>query len=111
MNERISSCTFIVEYMDRYINPPEYIEEQKERVRQQQEISERYQSLHERDILKFLIHKAPLKSWQQDVLSIVRKKPHILLPQGMTKIMNEGWASYWHSRLMTEKIMDEILRS
>ena len=40
-------------------------------------------------------------------MSIIRDEAYYFAPQGMTKIMNEGWASYWHSRLMTEKIMND----
>jgi stage V sporulation protein R len=58
-------------------------------------------------VLLFLIQNAPLENWQQDVLSIIRDEAYYFAPQGMTKIMNEGWASYWHSKLMTERIMDD----
>ncbi len=61
----------------------------------------------ERDVLNFLIHSAPLEDWQQDVMSIIRNESYYFTPQGMTKIMNEGWASFWHSKLMTEKIVDD----
>jgi len=58
-----------------------------------------------RDILKFLLDFAPLEEWQYDILNIVRDEAYYFAPQGMTKIMNEGWASYWHSKIMTEKIL------
>ena len=45
----------------------------------------------------FLLEHAPLKPWQLDVLSIIRDEAYYFAPQGQTKIMNEGWASYWHS--------------
>ena len=32
---------------------------------------------------------------------MLRDEAYYFLPQRMTKIMNEGWASFWHSRLMT----------
>ena len=51
----------------------------------------------EKDVLLFLIEHAPLKPWQRDVLSIIRDEAYYFAPQGQTKIMNEGWASYWHS--------------
>ena len=38
------------------------------------------------------------------MLSIVREEAYYFAPQGMTKIMNEGWATYWHSKMMTEKL-------
>ena len=45
------------------------------------------------------------------MLHIVRAEAYYFSPQRMTRIMNEGWASYWHSRLLTGGILDpsEIL--
>ena len=43
----------------------------------------------------------PLKPWQRDVLSIIRDEAYYFAPQAQTKIMNEGWATYWHSTIMT----------
>jgi stage V sporulation protein R len=37
------------------------------------------------------------------VLSIIREEAYYFAPQGQTKIMNEGWASYWHSTIMTRR--------
>ena len=54
-----------------------------------------------RDILLYLLQHARLEEWQIDCLSIVREESYYFAPQAMTKIMNEGWASYWHSVLMT----------
>ncbi len=61
----------------------------------------------DRDILKFLLDFAPLEPWQQDILSIIRDEAYYFAPQGMTKIMNEGWASFWHSKIMTETILHD----
>lgn len=36
---------------------------------------------------------------------MLRDEAYYFAPQAMTKIMNEGWASYWHSKLMTESVM------
>jgi stage V sporulation protein R len=58
-----------------------------------------------RDIMGFLINHAPLEEWQADILGLLRKEAYYFLPQRMTKIMNEGWASYWHSKIMTEKAL------
>lgn len=60
----------------------------------------------EKDILKFLIKAAPVEDWQADIISCLRKEAYYFLPQRLTKIMNEGWASYWHSKIMTEKLME-----
>lgn len=59
----------------------------------------------QKDVLLFLIEYAPLKNWQRDILSIIRDEAYYFAPQGMTKIANEGWASYWHSTIMTQKAM------
>lgn len=59
----------------------------------------------ERDVLKFLIKEAPLKDWERDILSIVRDEAYYFLPQKMTKIMNEGWASYWHVEMMSKNLV------
>lgn len=65
----------------------------------------------QRDILKFLIQYAPLEEWQADIVGCLRQEAYYFLPQRMTKIMNEGWASYWHSTIMTTRALDasEIL--
>jgi stage V sporulation protein R len=94
-------------YMDSYINPPEFLAEQQRKMAERHERSGVFPEKPEKDVLNFLLHVAPLKPWQQDVLSIVREEAYYFAPQGMTKIMNEGWASYWHSKLLTEKIMND----
>ena len=94
-------------YMEKYINPPEFLQDQARRRQEENERSSVYPEKPERDVLNFLLHHAPLKPWQQDVMSIVREEAYYFAPQGMTKIMNEGWASYWHSKILTEQIMND----
>jgi stage V sporulation protein R len=57
------------------------------------------------DILGHLLQHAPLEDWQQEVLGMLRDEAYYFLPQMLTKIMNEGWASFWHSRLMTSSLL------
>ncbi len=59
-----------------------------------------------RDVLLYLLQHARLEDWQMDCLSIVREEAYYFAPQGMTKVMNEGWASYWHSTLMTKHFVE-----
>ena len=94
------------EYMDRYINPPEYIERERQKLADIVEEEKRFPVKPARDVLKFLLDHAPLETWQQDVLALLRDEAYYFAPQGMTKIMNEGWAVYWHSRMMTEHLLD-----
>lgn len=88
-------------YMDRYINPPDYLEAERRRLEKERE-KQKVPDEPQRDILLFLLHHAPLKSWQADILSIIREESYYFTPQRQTRIMNEGWATYWHSRTMTE---------
>ncbi|MBK7877937.1 MAG: SpoVR family protein [Planctomycetes bacterium] len=37
----------------------------------------------------------------------MRTEAYYFMPQRMTKIMNEGWASFWHSRILTSGVLDE----
>lgn len=89
------------EYMDAYINPPEFLKQEREKRKQAQVKDRKFPSHPQRDILLFLLEYAPLENWQQDLLSIVRDEAYYFAPQRQTKIMNEGWASYWHSHIMT----------
>ncbi|MDG3003518.1 SpoVR family protein [Paludisphaera mucosa] len=94
-------------YMDDFINPPAVLkEEQRQRDSDREKAKPSSFPEHpERDVLLFLIEHAPLKPWQRDVLTIVREEAYYFAPQGQTKIMNEGWASFWHSTIMTQKIL------
>jgi len=62
-------------------------------------IGERIPPHPEHDLLWFLSTYAPLEPWQQDVLQIIREESYYFYPQFLTKILNEGWASYWHAEL------------
>ena len=67
-----------------------------------------------RDVLGFLLAhgkrydeeggKAVERSeWQTDVLSMLREEAYYFAPQKMTKVANEGWASYWESLMMADE--------
>ena len=60
------------------------------------------------DILLFIIEHSPrLNDWERDVVSIVRSEMLYFYPQMQTKVINEGWASYWHARIMRELDLTE----
>jgi stage V sporulation protein R len=94
-------------YMDSYINPPDFLEEQRQRAMEQAKKARKHPSEPQKDVLAFLLESAPLETWEYDVLSIVRDEAYYFAPQWQTKVMNEGWASYWHSRIMTEKALKD----
>lgn len=93
-------------HMDPYVNPADFLQAQKKKIEEEEAKEKKLPEEPERDILLFLIENAPLENWQRDVLSIIREEACYFAPQGQTKIMNEGWASYWHSKIMTEKMLD-----
>ena len=58
--------------------------------------------LPQENILYFLEKTAPrLKPWQREILRIVRHVAQYFYPQGQTKVMNEGTATYVHYQIMT----------
>ena len=94
-------------YMDSFINPDEVIARQQQAFEDARRAKKSFPVNPERDILLFLMHYAPLTGWQRDILGMVRDESYYFAPQWQTKVMNEGWATYWHSRMMTEKVMND----
>ncbi|MCO6454598.1 MAG: SpoVR family protein [Pirellulaceae bacterium] len=88
-------------YMDPFVNPADALAREAQRKQQQQAQRPRFPAEPMRDVMLFVLEHAPLKPWQADVLSIIREEAYYFAPQGQTKIMNEGWATYWHSTIMT----------
>jgi len=94
------------DYMEGFINPPEFMEAQRKKSADELEKAKKFPEKRDRDVLGFLLDHAPLERWERDVLAVVRREAYYFAPQMQTKIMNEGWATYWHSKIMTEKACD-----
>lgn len=57
----------------------------------------------ELDLLWFTARYAPeLQDWERDIFLAVREEAFYFYPVQACQIMNEGWASYWHARLLRE---------
>ncbi|WP_430149283.1 SpoVR family protein [Paenibacillus rhizolycopersici] len=57
----------------------------------------------EKDLVWFIQeYSEALEDWQRDIMSMLREEMLYFWPQMETKIMNEGWASYWHQRIIRE---------
>lgn len=57
----------------------------------------------EHDLLWFIARYAPeLQDWERDIFLAVREESFYFYPVHACQIMNEGWASYWHARLLRE---------
>lgn len=73
------------------------------------------------NLLYFIEKNAPLlEPWQREIVRIVRKVAQYFYPQRQTQVMNEGWATFWHHKLlntmyddghMTDGMMIEWLKS
>jgi stage V sporulation protein R len=92
-------------YMERFINPPEFLEKQRKKLDEERDKPRKIPREPERDVLQFLLDHAPLELWERDLLSTVREEAYYFAPQRQTKVLNEGWAAYWHSKLLTEKVL------
>jgi stage V sporulation protein R len=63
--------------------------------------------LPEKDLVFYIMRNSPhLQQWQRDVMAMIHEEMEYFVPQMQTKIMNEGWASFWHSRIMRELDLD-----
>ncbi|MFI4937608.1 MAG: SpoVR family protein [Candidatus Berkiellales bacterium] len=73
---------------------------------------ERFPSEPQENILYFIEKHAPLlEPWQREIVRIVRKMAQYFYPQRQTKVMNEGWATFWHyvliNRLFDEQLVND----
>jgi len=61
------------------------------------------------DLLSFLLdYNTSLSTWQSDLIEIVRDESFYFIPQIKTKILNEGWASFWHYKILHDlQLQDE----
>lgn len=59
--------------------------------------------INNKDILLCLAEQSrSLEDWQRDIIMTVREEMLYFWPQLITKVMNEGWASYWHQTIMRD---------
>jgi stage V sporulation protein R len=59
------------------------------------------------DLMQYLLEFSEFlnkdqNKWMKSVMEVVRKTSLFFQPQIRTKIMNEGWASYWHEKLFLD---------
>ena len=92
------------EYMAQFINPKEFLDEQRKKLEDERAQKKKFPEKPERDVLAFLIENAPLERWEADVLAVIREEAYYFAPQAQTKIANEGWACIGKdSRIFTSK--------
>ena len=92
-------------YLRRYVNPDAFVEAERKKLEEEAKKKKRFPERPERDVMMFVLQHAPLEPWEQDCLDIVREEAYYFAPVVQTKIMNEGWASYWHSKILTTRAL------
>lgn len=61
------------------------------------------------DLLGFIAENGKLPDWKRDIVEVCRDEGRYFWPQIQTKVMNEGWASYWHYTMCHElELPDEL---
>ena len=125
VEEVLDSCHALMNYgVDRYKRPdPPTAKEEEQRASRRaenawrlyddlwrtvpaREIEERadasqFPSEPQENLLYFVEKHSPrLEPWQREMVRITRKLAQYFYPQGLTKVMNEGWASFWHYTLL-----------
>ena len=134
VEQLLDSCHTLMNYgVDRYKRPATLsIGEEKERQRsreaylqtlvndlwrtlpasekqQASDTEQRFPSEPQENLLYFFEKNAPLlEPWQREVVRIVRKTAQYFYPQRQTKVMNEGWATFWHYTILN-RMYDEGL--
>ncbi|TXT34961.1 MAG: SpoVR family protein [Comamonadaceae bacterium] len=123
----LDSCHALANYgVDRYRRPSKRplareVAERQERERYaQQQVNELWSTLPQRaekddgpqaaerfpkepqeNLLYFIEKHSPLlEPWQREIVRIVRKVAQYFYPQRQTQVMNEGWATFWHHKLL-----------
>jgi stage V sporulation protein R len=65
----------------------------------------------EEDLLLFIRDRnSNLSDWEKDLLTIVHEEAQYFIPQIQTKIMNEGWATFWHKRIVERLDLDQGMK-
>src|SRR5205085_1680745 len=64
------------EYMQGYINPKEFLAEQRKKLEDERARHKKFPERPERDVLRFLLENAPLERWEADILSLMREEAY-----------------------------------
>lgn len=60
------------------------------------------------DLLAFFLEYGSFEDWQMDLINIVREQSLYFIPQIKTKILNEGWASFWHYKILHDLKLPQV---
>ncbi len=131
----LDSCHALMNYgVDRYLRPVPLSAEKERKLQEEREAylqlqvndlwrtiptreedteksERRFPESPQENLLYFIEKNAPnLQAWEREVVRIVRKIAQYFYPQRQTKVMNEGWATFWHYTILNT-LYDEGLVS
>jgi stage V sporulation protein R len=91
-------------YMQPWINTKARMDKERDRI-EVEEAAEEIGAFAKptKNIFGWLKDHAPLKPWQQDIASMIYEESMYFAPQRMTKMANEGWASFVDYKIMAEQ--------
>ncbi|MDN5347245.1 MAG: stage sporulation protein [Clostridia bacterium] len=82
--------------------------DRKEATNDKNERNRKFPRHPQKDVLAFIMkHAVDLEEWQRDILAMLHEEMRYFWPQLETKILNEGWATYWHNRIMRSLDLNE----
>lgn len=86
-------------------------EEEVQKIQQRiDELAVRTPPLPDYDLLGYIVEKSTkLKPWMRDVLTVIHNQARSLAPNARTKLLNEGWATYWHVQIMRRLFTEGLL--
>ncbi|MCK6425474.1 MAG: SpoVR family protein [Burkholderiaceae bacterium] len=77
---------------------------------EEQQEARRFPEEPQENLLYFVEKNAPLlEPWQREIVRIVRKIAQYFYPQRQSQVMNEGWATFWHHRILNSMYDDGFL--
>lgn len=91
-------------YMYDWLNPKSFRQKEAKRIKKLEAAKElEIFASDEKDVFGFIKDHAPLKPWQQDIISILYDEAMYFAPQRITKTINEGWASFIDYEIMSRQ--------
>ena len=93
-------------YMEEWVNPKSYLDDQNKKIEKKdaREFLDLFDKSY-KDIMGHLKDHAPLKPWQQDIITMMYEESMYFAPQRITKMINEGWASFVDYHLLCREGM------
>ncbi len=105
----IDACQALTFQIPRHPTDPSSLKEEYDFYKASEKIAEmQIPPYKEYDILGFILDfSKELPDWKRDIISIIRDEAHYFMPQIRTKTMNEGWACFWHYKILHELNMPQ----